>query len=317
MHVCTTGTIRDYSNGVTALTVASLRRRRLARALTQLRERAGLGVTEAARQVGFSQAKLSRIESAQIAISGDDTYALCGTLGVPTDATDELVQLARQAKRRDWWQAYPDTVLGRTTDLLELEADASSKHSFTIDVVPGLLQTEAYARAVIRNGMPRESDESIQQRVDMRMTRQQRITSGELECWAIIDEPALRRAVGGPAVMAEQVAHLAEVAQGPHVSIQVLPLSLTGHLALGTPFNTFTLDDGCSYVALDNLTGGLYIEDEAEVRAYADTWSKLAAVALSFEHSAELLRTIAGEHRSNAREPRPRPLRMAEEQGKQ
>jgi transcriptional regulator with XRE-family HTH domain len=296
---------------------ASLRRRRLARALQQFRERTGLNVTEAAKLAEFSQAKLSRIEAAQITISGDDTYALCQVLGVADDATDELVQLARQAKRRDWWQAYPDTVLGRTTDLFELEADAVSKHSFTLDVVPGLLQTEDYARAVMRCGMPREPEETIQQRVEIRMERQRRVAKGDLEMWAIIDEPALRRPIGGHGVMAAQVMSLANAASGCHVSIQVLPFEVPGHLALGTPFHMFTLDDGSGYAALDNLIGGLYIEDEAEVRAYGDTWSKLAATALSFEHSAELLSTIAAEHRSRAHDSRSRPLRVAEEPGEQ
>jgi transcriptional regulator with XRE-family HTH domain len=156
---------------------APLRRRRLARTPQELRERTDLNVTEAAKLAGFSQAKLSRIETAQIAISGDDTFALCEVLGVAEDVTDALVTLARQAKRRDWWKTYPNTVLGRTTDLLELEADADSVHYFTLDAIPGLLQTESYAAAVMQHGFPRESADELEQRVAVRMARQQHVES--------------------------------------------------------------------------------------------------------------------------------------------
>lgn len=297
-----------------AMAAPSLRRRRLASTLQQLRKRAGLNVTDAAKLAGFSQTKLTRIEKAEVRISGDDTHALCRALEIPADVTEELVKLARQAKQRGWWQTYPDSVLGRATDLLELEADAATKHTFNIDTVPGLLQTEDYARAVIRSGFPRESAEVIQARVDMRMERQRRIEAGELELWAIIDECALRKPIGGSAVMGAQVQHLAEVARGRHVSVQVLPTALPGHAALGTPFSLSTLADGYECAAVDNLTGGLYIEGDSEVRGYRDTWAKLAAVALSFDDSADLLSDLADDHRRQIREPG-RQRRVAESEG--
>ncbi|WP_165777466.1 helix-turn-helix domain-containing protein [Amycolatopsis antarctica] len=285
-----------------------LRRRRLARTLQKLREQnTELTVTDAARAAGFSQAKLSRIEGAHIAISGDDTDALCTVLGVPRELSDELVQLARQAKQRGWWQTYPDSILGRSTDLLELEADAVTEYSFTIDVVPGLLQTASYARTILRAALPREPDEQLQERLDLRMNRQKRIQTGELELWAIIDEPALRRAGFGEQVMAEQVERLAELAGTQQVSVQVIPDGVV-HSALSTPYSLFTLDDGYKCVACDNLTGGLYIDDENEVQSYSDTWAKLAARALPFDESAERLSAIAEEHRRRTREPGPRPL---------
>lgn len=299
------------------MTTPPLRRRRLARTLTQLREDAGLSLTDAAAAADFSQSKLSRIESTGIAISGDDTYTLCGVLGVGEELTNALVGLARQAKRRDWWAAYPRSVIGRSTDLLELEADATLSHSFTLDVVPGLLQTEDYARAVMQHGMPRESNESIDQRVALRMQRQQRIRDGGLDYWAIIDEPALHRPLGGDKVIANQIEYLCVVAATRHVSLQVLPLETCGHPGLGAPFSVFELPDGYRCVAVDNLSGGLYIEDEREVRTYEDTWSRLAAAALSFEQSAERLAKIASEHRRRTGEARPRPLRVAKEHSKQ
>lgn len=279
------------------MTRPSLRRRRLAKALQKFREEAGLNLSEAAKLAGFSQAKLSRIELAQFSISGDDTYALCTAFNVATDVTDALVRLARQAKRgrRDWWRPYSD-VLGKATDWIELEADAVKTHSFTLDVIPGLLQTEAYCKAVVQAAMPRESTEAIQKRVIARIERQKRLNVGDLELWAIIDEPALRRPIGGQHVMTEQINHIIELTRNPHVSIQILPHSVGAHFALGAPFNTFVLDDGLGVVALDSLTGGLYVEDETEVRAYEDTWSKLAAMALPFSHSIELMQSLSRDY---------------------
>lgn len=299
------------------MTIPPLRRRRLARTLAQLREDAGTTVSDAATAAGFSQSKLSRIEAAGLAISGDDTHSLCGVLDVGEDLTNALVTLARQAKRRDWWTAYPRSVIGRRTDLLELEADATLTHSFTLDMIPGLLQTERYARALMRTGMPRESEDSIDQRVAMRMQRQQRINDGTLEYWAIIDEPALHRPLGGDSVIAEQIEHLCEVATKRHVSVQILPYESTGHAGHGAPFSVFELPDGYRCVAIDNLYGGIYIENEWEVREYQDAWSRIAAAALSFDQTAERLAAIASEHRRRTGESRPRPLRVAKEHGKQ
>lgn len=152
----------------------------------------------------------------------------------------------------------------------------------------------------MRCGMPREPEETIQQRVDMRMERQRRVAKGDLEMWAIIDEPALRRPIGSHGVMAAQLMSLANAASGCHVSIQVLPFDVPG-IWRSVPRSI------CSRWTTA-LIGGLYIEDEAEVRAYGDIWSKLAATALSFEHSAELLSTIAAEHKSRAHDSRSRPL---------
>jgi hypothetical protein len=183
------------------------------------------------------------------------------------------------------------------------------------DVVPGPLQDEAYARELLRHGFPRETEEDIQQRVELRMTRQQQIAEGKLEFWASIDESALRRPLGGPQVMANQLESLIKVARRRHVSVQVLPANVGGHPALSAPFSIFTLADGYGCVALDNLTGSLYVDDETEVRVYRDAWSKLAATALSFKESAKLLAAMAAEYRSCPREPRPHLLRVEEKQG--
>lgn len=291
----------------------SFRQRRLAKALRALREQAGINsAAELATALGWSTAKVSRVESAQTPISGDDTYELCQRLDVDQKTTDALVHLARQVKRRDWWAVYGD-VLGSVTDLLELETDARRAHSFSVDLVWGMLQTEDYARAVIGHGANGEASDAVDRRVQLRMERQRRITKDRLDVWSIMDESALHRVVGSPAIMAEQLDTLTEWSEHPQVSIQVVPFAAGGHDAMGTPFKWFMLDDGAEYAYQETLSGGFYIENDAEVRDYAITWARLAGAALSFDRSAELISDVADQYRTTS-EPRTRTSRVAKEQ---
>ncbi|WP_328610479.1 helix-turn-helix domain-containing protein [Amycolatopsis sp. NBC_00345] len=282
------------------MVAVSLRRRRLAAAIHQIREDAGLTLVQAAKISGFSQPKLSRIEAMAIGISGDDTLTYCTNLGVPEEVTEALVQLARRAKSRDWWRPYSD-VLGRSAGFFELEADAVSVRSFTLDVIPGLVQTPEYCHAMIRDGLNGEPEEAIRQRVEARMQRQAKLDDPKLTFWAIIDESALMRNYGGAAVMADQLEKLTRNAQQGNISIQVLPLDAGVHGAVGTPFDAYTLTDGLGVIARDDITGGYYIENEEEVQAYNRAWSELIAAALPFGDSIERLRRRSMEHRSRAR----------------
>lgn len=276
----------------------SLRRRRLVAAIRKLREDAGLSLTEAADKVGFSQAKLSRIETLSITINGDDTYALCRALNADEMVTDALVSLARQSKQRGWWHVYDSDGLGRFTDFLELEDDATSVRGFELDLIPGQLQIPAYAEAVIRHAFPDVDDGEIVQRVQLRVDRQKRMADRAFSLWVVIDEAALKRPVGGRAVMAEQLEYLASVAKRPGTTVQILPTSASGHPAMGVPFTLITLSDGASFVYLDTLTGGAYIEDPGDIEAYEKAWSRLQAMAADFDLSATLVRQAAVEHRS-------------------
>jgi transcriptional regulator with XRE-family HTH domain len=275
----------------------SLRRRRVATALRRLREQAGLSHIQAAGSSGFSTAKISRIEALHTAVTGDDARTLCEIYGVDKHTTDAIAELARQSRRRGWWHIYSDDVLGRVVDLLELEADARTVRNFEIDLVPGLLQTEAYAAAVIRNGFPGIDTETLQQKVSVRMHRQQQVRDREVKLWAIVGEAALRQPVGGATVIADQLDRLAGLADSTG-TVQVLPLSLPGHPAMGVPYELLELRDGSSFAYLDTLTGGLYLEDEPEIEHYRDTWARLTASALDFHQSVEVIRRAADMHRS-------------------
>lgn len=278
----------------------SLRRRRLATALKQLREERGWTMEEAAAQAGegFSKAKISRVESMASSINGDDTYTLATALGANEATADALVQLARSARRRGWWHLYDHDVLGNFSDFLELEHDAREFLEFQVDVIPGPAQTEDYMTAVFQHFAPDSDVETIKQRVAIRRERQDRMMGRACERWFILDEAALRRPVGGPEVMAAQLDQLERVARQPGVSVQVLPQAgITGHAAMGVPFTLFTLQDGAQYAFVESLTGGLYIEEPADIATYARAWSRLQATSLDFERSIRVIRSIAAEHR--------------------
>jgi transcriptional regulator with XRE-family HTH domain len=276
----------------------SLRRRRVVAALKRLREEAGLTMAQVVEKTDISQSKLSRIETLEIGITGDDTRTLCEAYGVDKETTDALAELARQGRRRGWWHIYSGDVLLKFVDFVELETDARAVNSFQTDLIFGLLQTERYAEAVIRHGDPTASDETIAGRVELRMARQERWHKGGFELWSIVDESALRRPIGGAKVMAEQLDHLTTMAAHPKITLQVLPINISGHMALGVQYTIIKLIDKATFVNLETLTGGLYLEDEPDVHRYNMAWNRLSATALDFDRSVALIKRIAGEHRS-------------------
>jgi transcriptional regulator with XRE-family HTH domain len=265
----------------------TLRQRRLVAAVQKLRDAAGLSLTECAERAGWSASKLSRAETLQSRLSGDDIHHVCTTVfNLDRQATDVLVALARRQRERGWWQVYGRDMIGAVADLIELESDASAEREFLIDLVPGLLQTADYARAVIGPAFPREGAERIDERVEIRLARQQRLRDGGLDLWVVIDELALLRPVGGATVMAAQLDHLAEMAEHPAVTLQVLPREVQAHAAFGAPFRLFTLGAE-NYAHVDNLRGGSVIDDPTEVALYLDVWQRVTAVAADFARSVK------------------------------
>jgi hypothetical protein len=253
---------------------------------------------QAAAVTKFSTSKISRIETARSGIQGDDVHALCKAYGAATEIADALIERTRQSRRSAWWHEYGSDVLGNAADFIELELDADQVHEFESDVVPGQLQTQAYAEAVIRLARPDLSNEVVSQRGQLRMERQRRTAASTPHLWAIIDEAVLLRPIGGPAVMADQLAHLARLAQGAQTMIQVIPLTTTGHASLGVPFTLLKLTDGSEYVYRDGMTGGTYTDDADEIKVYRGTWSLLSAAATDFHRSLALIKQAEAKHRS-------------------
>lgn len=281
----------------------SLRRRRLASALIHLRKEAGLSQAEAAKLMGsgWDGPKLSRIEGMINAISGDDTHELAVALGADEKTVAALVNLARQSRKRGWWQVYDDDVLGTTSDFVELEEDARSLRQFKADVIPGQLQTQAYIDAVVRSANPNATDEEVAQRVQLRVDRQKRMIDRDFNLWVVIDEAALQRSVGGPEVMAEQLDQLAALARRPGTTVQILPTRVNAHPAMGVPFTLIELNDETRYVHVETFAGGAYVEGP-ETRAYSAVWEQLQALAADFAQSVTIITTAAATHRREAHE---------------
>jgi transcriptional regulator with XRE-family HTH domain len=272
-----------------------VRRRVLASALTQLREEAGLDFDDVVENLGYSKSKISRIESAYTGVSIVDTKALAELYRAAPDKIAWLLRLAKVAKKRGWWHVYGDVLFDWFSEYVVLESEATTVNIFEIDLIPGLFQTPAYSWSSMRAYAPDATDEVINKRAELRQTRQRRVEDGSLSVWAIIDEAALRRAVGGAEVHTEQLNHLSKVVELPNVTLQVLPFSKGQHMAMGTAFRLLKFVDFPSVVYIENLTGGLYLDEAAEVERYSLVLDHLRATALDPQDSIGLIRRVIGD----------------------
>jgi transcriptional regulator with XRE-family HTH domain len=273
------------------------RARRLRYELRRLREEAGLTHSEVAHRLEWSPSKLSRIETGQSRVNTGDVADLLGVYGVSDEASREaLIQLAREARRRGWWTRYTD-VLGSGT-YIGLEAEASAIHTFESQFVPGLLQTEDYARAVISDGQVRPDPEDVERRVTARMARKELFARPEPpELWAVLDESVILRPVGGPAVMRDQLRHLIEVSTRPNatVTLQILPLSTGAHPGMNGPFVILRFQNPKDppMVHLETATDGLYLEEPPDVERYTLRFNHLVARALGPNESRAMIVGLA------------------------
>ncbi|WP_190822053.1 helix-turn-helix domain-containing protein [Saccharopolyspora pogona] len=267
-----------------------VQRRRLAARLRDLREQTGVSVETVLSELDWSRSKLSRIETAASSISVPDVRAICDLAGASPELREQLVEMSKAAKKRGWWHSYAGNALvDYFEDYVALESDATSVINYEIDLIPGLLQTEDYARSIIAAWTPDIDKEIVQGRTELRVARQKRVNDG-LKLWAVVDEAALRRGCGDEEVMRAQVRHMREMAERPNITLQVLPFDAGPHIAMGT---AFTLLDFAglydSVVYIDNLTSALYLEDEAEVERYALAAEHLRAIALDPRLSVKML----------------------------
>lgn len=267
----------------------TVRRRRLAAELRRLREAADLTIDEVASKLECSASKISRIETGHVGVTPRDARDMLELYGVSGNARAELVQLAREARTRGWWHAYSEVFTGT---FVGLEADASSLRAFQALLVPGLLQTEDYARAVIRALRPDADEGDIEKRVSARMERQRPLTDpAPPEYWAVIDEAVVHRSVGGPKVMAAQLRRLLELAALPHVTIQVVPFGTGAHPGMEGPFLILSFPEPADpdVVYVDATMGGAYLELPADVRRYSLMFDHLRAAALKPDDSVDLI----------------------------
>jgi hypothetical protein len=276
----------------------TMRRRRLARELTRLREERGMTIREAATALEWDPSKLSRVEGLQRGIIVRDVRRLLTLYQVSDEAQREaLFEMARQARQRGWWQAYADVMPSEYATLIGMEAEAAEIRTWQPDLVHGLLQTEDYARAVIRAGRPGDTAAEVDRRVEIRMTRQQILDRpGPPRVRVVLNEGAVRRIVGGPDVMRAQLAKLTAERDRDTVMLQVLPFTAGEHPAMASgPFDmlqfTETADRGV--VTLETMTGSLSLESEAELRQYEKAFDFLQAAALGPRQTRDMLITLA------------------------
>jgi transcriptional regulator with XRE-family HTH domain len=260
--------------------------------LRRLREAQGVTADRAGYAIRGSASKISRMELGRVRFKERDVADLLTLYGV-TDPIERLsiLDLAREACAPGWWQPYGDLIPPWFEAYLGLEQGAAVIRCYEVQFVPGLLQTEHYARAVIRLGLPEAPDEEIERRVRLRMERQQVLTRRDpLKFWAIIDEGALRRPFGGAAVMRDQLRHLIQMTEMPNVTVQISPFCAGGHGA-GGPVSILRLpaSDLHDVVYLEQLTGASY---PAEVLHYTDVMNRLAVQSAPSPSTPAILRSI-------------------------
>jgi transcriptional regulator with XRE-family HTH domain len=272
----------------------TVRTRRLGSELRRLREAAGLKLDDVADRTSLPASKVSRVEGGRLGIRPDDLDALLDLYAVDdADKRDALHSFARDGRKRGWWQTYRDFISPAYADLISLEADAVNMRSYESTLIPGLLQTAAYARASIGAIRMTSTADEVEALVAVRQARQSVLTRPEpLGLWVVVHEAALRpRIKGDPGLMKEQLQWLLDRQQLPHVSIQVLPLDAPPHVGMSGSFAMLGFPETADLdvVYLENLTSSLYIEDPAEVSRYGNAFEHLRAAALPLDESADLI----------------------------
>ncbi len=227
-----------------------------------------------------------------MSVSPRDVRDISAIYGASPQEREYLIQLARDSRKKGWWDAYKDAIEPHFATYLGLESAAVEIRVYEAGLIPGLLQTQEYARAAISNGMLTGLGGDVEQLVQLALTRTPALTAADApRFWAVLDEAALRRQVGGPLVMREQLEHLLELARMPHVEIQVLPFEGGAHPAMGRTFVILSFADSGDpdVVYLEDLTSALYLEDADEVDCYNTSFDHLLAAGLSFTDSAALI----------------------------
>ncbi|MFL4904483.1 helix-turn-helix domain-containing protein [Streptomyces sp. MMS24-I2-30] len=287
-------------------TGSTVPRRQLGRYLRDLRNQSRLTVRAAARKLEWSEAKMWRIETGQTSLRSHDVEAMCKVYGAPSSLTEALMGLAKETKARGWWHAYGDVIPEGFDLFIGLEEAASRIVWYESELIPGLLQTEEYARTIMRADNPEEDDGEIEQRVHLRIARQVLLTrvTDPPRFDVALNEAVLRRPVGGTAVMAGQLAHLMEVASLPNVTIKVVPFTAGLHLGvmsgsfgvLRFPLNADGSETEPPTVYADGYTGDLYLDKENEVERYDAAFKNIWETALDAQDSKRLISEVAGRY---------------------
>jgi transcriptional regulator with XRE-family HTH domain len=285
------GKMADGSPGSEGPSAPTVLRILLGTQLRRLREARGISAQAAAKAIRGSESKISRIELGRNAVREVDIVDLLNLYGV-TDVAEreQLLTLASQANQQGWWHRYQDVLPNWFQSYIGLEESAESIRSFDNQFVPGLLQTEDYAIAVIQLGA--FTSEETDRLVYLRKERQRRFASGSLRLWAIIDEVALRRPVGGPRLMRAQFEHLLDVSVRPGLTLQITPFLTGASYAAPGSFSilSFATDELPDVVYVEQLTSAMYLDKRADVDRYAQAMDQIRATSYPPDQTKELIR---------------------------
>ena len=275
----------------------TLRRRRLATRLRQLREQAGLTVAAAADAVEWTPSKVVWIEGNRgKRPHPNDVRLLCGAYSASPEITESLVQLARDGRMKGWWDPYAHYLPNPYENYVGLEAEAATVLNFELGMIPGLLQTADYARAMIE-GPAEIGADKVDKRVEVRTTRQTYLRQDPpMRLLTVIDEAALHRQVGGPEVMRAQLRHLIDIAEElPRVTIQVIPFARGAHPSMTNGFAIlqFPEPEDPDVVYIENAAGGLWLEKDAEVTEHHVAFQHLLGTADSARDTIALIAKMA------------------------
>jgi transcriptional regulator with XRE-family HTH domain len=275
-----------------------LRRLRLGRQLRQLRERAQMVGDDVAESVGWSAAKLSRIETAKTLPTLDDVKDLLKLYGVDPSVQRELIELRRGAARKGWWEDYRTSLPPETVALFDLESEAVEMRNWEPQIIPGLLQTEAYADALFGSLQPvvQIPPKWRRDRTAVRMQRKQTLLldAGPVNFFTVFEESVLRRQFGDATVMREQLQQLVEISELPHVEMRILAQETPPPMPTG-PFLYLQLPDFPDIVYLEEFFGSRLVEDTEQVFAYERAFDHLLSLALDEGNSRALIKKIISE----------------------
>jgi len=272
----------------------------LGRQLQTLREQAGMSFDQAAGAIYASPWTLRRMEKAEVGLKLNYVKSLLLAYGI-TDAReiDSFLDLAREANKPGWWQSYADVLPGWFRVFPGLEQAASLIRGYEPHCVPGLLQTEGYARALTMAGYPAARTEEIDRRVELRIARQQILTRSDPPAlWVVFDEAVLRRPIGGAAVMRAQLDRIIDATVRPNITVQIAPFAVGAHPLMYGMFHLlrFPTAELPDVIYGENLTSAFYLDKPADVTAYSEALDRLCAQAAPADQTASILRRISTEY---------------------
>lgn len=263
--------------------------------LRKLREAKGITREEAGYLIRASESKISRMELGRVSFKERDVIDLLEMYGVADDDRTALVGLARDANSPGWWHKYSDVLPDWFGVYVGLEEAASLLRVYEVQFIPGLLQTADYTRAIVKRGQPAASADEVERRILLRAARQEMLTKpGAPRLWAVVDEAALRRPIGGRAVMRAQLERLITATGEPHVTLQVVPFGSGGHAAEGGAFTImrFPAAELPDVVYVEQLTSALYLDKREDVEKYSEVMDQLSVESAPPERTATILSEI-------------------------